>query len=66
MGGEYENLCICERISSHFEAHFSIFYSKVRHSNTLFFAINFAFPCQALGALVRLCYFIVAHPWPTK
>ena len=40
--------------------------SKVRHSNTLFFAINFSFPCHPLGALVRLCYFIVALPWPTK
>ena len=29
--------------------------SKVRHSNTLFFAINFSFPCHPLGALVRLC-----------
>ena len=40
--------------------------SKVRHSNTLFFAINFSFPCHPLGALVRLFYFIVALPWPTK
>ena len=40
--------------------------SKVRHSNTLFFAINFSFPCHLLDALVRLCYFIVALPWPTK
>ena len=40
--------------------------SKVRHSNTLFFAINFSFPCHPLGALVRLCYFIVTLPWPTK
>ena len=39
--------------------------SKVRHSNTLYFAINFAFPCHPLCALVRLCYFIVALPWPT-
>ena len=39
---------------------------KVRHSNTLFFAFNFSFPCHPLGALVRLCYFIVALPWPTK
>ena len=29
--------------------------SKVRHSNTLFFAINFSFSCHPLGALVRLC-----------
>ena len=34
--------------------------SKVRHSNTFFFAINFSFSCHPLGALVRLCYFIVA------
>ena len=40
--------------------------SKVRHSNTLFFAINFSFPCHPFDALVRLCYFIVALPWPTK
>ena len=41
--------------------------SKVyRHSKTLFFAINFALPCHLLGALVRLCYFIVALLWPTK
>ena len=40
--------------------------SQVRHSNTLFFAINFSFPCHPLDALVRLCYFIVALPWPTK
>ena len=40
--------------------------SKVRHSNTLFFAINFSFPFHPLDALVRLCYFIVALPWPTK
>ena len=32
--------------------------SNVRHSNTLFFAFNFSFPCHPLGALVRLCYFI--------
>ena len=37
--------------------------SKVRHSNTLFFAIDFSLPCHPLGALVRLCYFIVALPW---
>ena len=37
--------------------------SKVRHSNTLFFAINFSFPCHPLGALVRLCYFIVARTY---
>ena len=36
--------------------------SKVRHSYTLFFAFNFSFPCRPLGALVRLCYFIVALP----
>ena len=29
--------------------------SKVRHSNTLFLAINFSFSCHPLGALVRLC-----------
>ena len=29
--------------------------SKVRHSNTLFFAINFSFTCHPLCALVRLC-----------
>ena len=40
--------------------------SKVRHSKTLFFAINFSTPCHPLGALVRLCYVIVALPWPTK
>ena len=40
--------------------------NKVRQSNTLFFAINFSFPCHPLGALVRLCYFIVTLPWPTK
>ena len=40
--------------------------SKVRHSNTLFFAFNFSFPCHPLDALVRLCFFIVALPWPTK
>ena len=27
---------------------------KVRHSNTLFLTISFAFPCHPLGALVRL------------
>ena len=32
--------------------------SKVRHSNTLFFAINFAFPCHPLGALVWLCFLL--------
>ena len=40
--------------------------SKVRHSNTLFFAINFSFPCHSPDAFVRLCYFTVALPWPTK
>ena len=29
--------------------------SEVRHSNTLFFAINFSFPCHTYVALVRLC-----------
>ena len=29
--------------------------SKVRHSNTLFFAFNFSFPCHPLGALLSLC-----------
>ena len=33
--------------------------SKVRHSNSLFFAINFSFPCHHLGALVRLCIFLL-------
>ena len=28
--------------------------SKVRHSNTLFFAIKFSFPCHPLGALVKI------------
>ena len=37
--------------------------SKVRHSNTLFFAFNFSFPCHDL---VRLCFFIVVLLWPTK
>ena len=36
---------------------FSIFYNlnfkQVRHSNTLFLTISFAFHCHALGALVR-------------
>ena len=27
--------------------------SKVRHSNTLFLTISFAFPCRPLGVLVR-------------
>ena len=40
--------------------------SKVRHSNTLFFAIQFSFPCHPLDALARLCYFTVALHWPTK
>ena len=40
--------------------------SKVGHSNTLFFGFNFSFPCHPLGALVRLCFFIVTLPWPTK
>ena len=39
--------------------------SKVRHSNTLFFAINFSFPCHPLDALARLCYLTVALHWPT-
>ena len=29
--------------------------SKVRQSNTLFFAINFSFSCHPLGALEKLC-----------
>ena len=49
-------------MSSHFEAHFSIsitsILSKVRQSNTLFFAIDFAFTCHRLGALVRLFYLL--------
>ena len=40
--------------------------TKVRYSNTLFFAFIFSFPCHPLGALVRLCYFIVALPWHTN
>ena len=40
--------------------------SKIRHSHTLFFAINFSFLCHPHGALVRLCYFSVVLPWPTK
>ena len=40
--------------------------SKVKHSNTLFFAINFSIRCHPLGALGRLCYFMAALPWPTK
>ena len=32
--------------------------SKVRHSNTLFFAFNFSFPCHPLDALVRLCFLL--------
>ena len=49
------NLCLWECISSHFDAHFSItsMLSTVRHSNTLFLTISFAFPCRPLGALVR-------------
>ena len=27
--------------------------SRVRHSNTLFLTISFAFPCRPLGALIR-------------
>ena len=29
-------------------------FSRVRHSNTLFLTISFAFPCRPLGALVML------------
>ena len=53
------NLCLWECIWSHFEAHFSIINSitsilrKVRHANTLFLTISFAFSCCPLCALVR-------------
>ena len=40
--------------------------TKVRHSNTFFFAFNLSFHCHPLDALIRLCFFIVALPWPTK
>ena len=46
-------------LRSHFEVQNSIFYnlnlklSKVRHSNTLFLTVTFAFPGSPLGALVR-------------
>ena len=35
--------------------------SKVRHSNTLFFAIIFSFPCHPLGALAALAYQITFY-----
>ena len=40
--------------------------TKVRDSNSLFFAFNYSFLCYPLCALARLCYFILALPWPTK
>ena len=49
-------------ISSHFEAHFSIFYNlNFKYGKTLkrlvlmFLTINFLFSCHPLGALIRLC-----------
>ena len=39
--------------------------SKVRHSTPCSLQLT-SFPCHPLGALVRLCYFIVALPWPPK
>ena len=40
--------------------------SKVDTQTPCFFVFNFSFPCHPLCALVRLCYFIVALPLPTK
>ena len=56
----FKNLCVSENafqaiLKPIFPYFITSILSKVRHSITLFFAINFLFSCHPLGALVRLC-----------